>query len=347
VAVALAVLAGAWAAPSAADAARGREVNRPNTAVAIYLGESRGYDVLVEMPTPRIAVLYTLKLEDRKFENYVQSAYAVRVPSGVLKRGLVRARFPSLGRASLRFYPSGRRRVQPLPSHCRGKPTVIQYGRFRGTFSFEGEGGYFKREAHSAAGMLRRSSRSVCRKGEGRQGLGNSLWDYVAPGFEFGYSSSGGTISLLYAAADEGGRTIGIRAAHYEGAPPGAEIQLQALEWGRAGMAIGRAAFIDSRVPGTFVTSMPGVHPAFATLAPPAPFYGEGSYIESSSTSHGWTGTLGVSLPGLDLPLTGEQFKTSLCVVSPLRTPSGCDFAKPKPLVGARVGTPRLRWRHP
>jgi hypothetical protein len=96
-------------------------------------------------------------------------------------------------------------------------------------------------------------------------------------------------------------------------------------------MAIGRSAYVEG-FPGTLVTSLPGAHPATATLTPPAPFYGEANYLEKSSTSHSWTGTLGVNLPGLTLPLTGPGFYTSLCVVSPLKAPNGCDFIKPRPL---------------
>jgi hypothetical protein len=103
-------------------------------------------------------------------------------------------------------------------------------------------------------------------------------------------------------------------------------------------MPIGRLVFVEDAVSPALTTSASGVHPASATLAPPPPFYGEGNFFENSSTSHSWTGTLGVSLPGLDLPLTGEEFKTSLCVVNPKRTPAGCNFIEPKPVRGLRAG---------
>jgi len=332
-------------------AAQGRthtEVLRPNTGAFVYLGKAHGYELRFAMPTPRIAVLYVSKTrEEISPSTFAASSYAVRVPSDALKRGLIRARFPSLGRVSLRFEPSGKRRVHRGSSRCRGRRGVREEGTFRGTVSLEGEDGYFRAKAHSGEGILDRSFRRVCKtRGDVYPGdLVRPLWSYVASGFSFKFSSIGGTVALLYAVADEGGRYIGIRAAHYEGAPPGAEIQLQTLEW-RSGMAIGRLAYLEGGAPGTLTTSMPGVHPAFATLAPPSPFHGEGDFYENSATSHSWTGTLGVSLPGLDLPLTGEEFKTSLCVVSPLKTPDGCDFVKTKPVRGARVDVPPP-WRQP
>jgi hypothetical protein len=75
-------------------------------------------------------------------------------------------------------------------------------------------------------------------------------------------------------------------------------------------------------------------------LKPPAPFRGEGVYLENSPTSHSWTGDLSVSLPGSDVSLTGPRFKTTLCVVSPLKVPDGCDFLKPKLIGNVRLGIP-------
>ena len=346
VCVALA-LVGSPAVTSVARAAGETEVQPPNTEVFISFGEKHGYEVSIFMPNPRVVVLYAFKVGEKPSPlYYMQSAYAVRAPVGALERGVIRAPFPSLGSVSLRFDPSGERRVHRAQNDCRGRRRVTESGTFRGSVSFEGEGGYLNLDARSGSGVLERSFRLVCGKGEAKQmDVGAPLWEYAVPVLGFSYSPGRGTVALLNGLAREGCRSIGIRAAHYEGEPPGAEVQLGVLEQ-RPGMAIGRFAYVQGGFPGTLTTSSPGVHPASATLAPPAPFHGEASYFENSATSHSWTGTLGVSLPGLDLSLVGEQFKTSLCVVSPLKTPAGCDFTKPKPLRGARIGMPRV-WMRP
>jgi hypothetical protein len=343
----LAVLVAAAAGSPASSIAAG-EVRKPNTEAIVLLGESRGYEVALSMPTPRVAVLHVAKFREEAPFAYAQSSYGIRVPSDALERGVIRLRFPSMGRVALRFEPSGKRRAHRLRDDCRGKRDFTDYGRFRGTVSLEGEGGSFKLETRSAEGALRRSFRLECsRKGEAEQvDPSASLWQFVMPPYGFRYSSGKGTIALLSGMAEERGRTILFRAAHHEGAPPGAEVQVMALEW-VAGMPTGRLAFVESSVPGTLTTSMPGVHPASATLAPPAPFHGEESYLEGSSPdSHTWTGNLGVSFPGLDLPLTGAQFKTSLCVVSPLKVPAGCDFIKRKSPAAALASSP-WELRHP
>jgi hypothetical protein len=104
-------------------------------------------------------------------------------------------------------------------------------------------------------------------------------------------------------------------------------------------MAVGRYALVLAP-PGTLLTSSPGVHPATATLAPPAPFFGEATYLEKSGDSHRWTGTLGVNLAGLKLPLIGSRFHVRLCVLNPLNTRNGCDFFKAEPQFDERVARP-------
>jgi hypothetical protein len=259
----------------------------------------------------------------------VTSRYVVHV-KGTLARGGVRARFGSLGSLSLRFRPNGRVREHHMQRGCKGPPPVTEYGTFVGHVSFDGEGDYLHASFGRGRGEVDRSFRLRCSKGRALDLDPKSLREYATPTFSFLFSPGEGTLALLYAVAREHGRNIGIRAAHQEGSPAGAEVQAGTLE-SRGRMAIGRSAYVEG-FPGTLLTSLPGVHPATATLAPPAPFFGEAGYLEESATSHGWSGTLGVDFPGLTLPLTGPGFYTSLCVVSPLKVPDGCDFIKPKPL---------------
>lgn len=326
------------------------KVQPPRSSALAYLGEHQGYDIAIAVPSPNTAVLYALKIKQSEQAetggpNYSQSSYAVRARNPQLRQGVVRARFGSLGHVALRFHPNGKTRLRRPQPYCRGRRPITEYGTFRGTVSLEGEEGYFRRRISSATGTVHRSFRLECKPGRASNSeRGSPLSDYVTPSFGFFYSSGDGTIAQLNAAARFPGRSVGIRASHRAGSPPGAEVQVGVLE-AKPGMAIGRSALVNGEA-GTLTTSLPGIHPAFATLAPPAPFHGEAKYFENSSKSHSWTGSLGVSLPGLDLPLVGPGFYTSLCVLSPLKSPGGCDFAKPKPLVpeqGAALAVERAR----
>ncbi|HXQ88194.1 MAG TPA: hypothetical protein VN733_01020, partial [Solirubrobacterales bacterium] len=166
------------------------------------------------------------------------------------------------------------------------------------------------------------------------------LLGYVTPGSFF---SAEGNIALLYASSRRHGRYVGVAAGHREEEPPGAEVRIGSFER-RGKMAIGHYG-IASGGRGTLLTSLPGVHPATATLDPPAPFYGQASYEEEAVDSRHWTGTLGVELPGLRLPLTGPGFQARLCVLNPLYAPrTGCDFFKAPPPPADERPALRLGW---
>jgi hypothetical protein len=152
------------------------------------------------------------------------------------------------------------------------------------------------------------------------------------------FFSTEGSIALLYASARRHGRFVGVTAGHREGAPPGAELRFGSFE-SRGAMAIGRYALAEAPQ-GTLLTSLPGEHPATATLAPPAPFFGEARYREKSAHAGTWTGDLGIDLAGLRLPLTGSGFHARLCVLNPLKTRSGCDFFKAEPEYDERPARP-------
>lgn len=305
----------------------GMEVRPADASGYVLLGKRGGYDIDLYLPDKRVAILYVSSFEEAGGSVAgATSGYAVHTKEP-LTGGVVRAGLGPLGRVSLRFRPNGRIRRHHLERGCKGRPAVTEYGRFVGHVSFDGEGGYLRASFNSGRGEITRSYRLVCNQPRAYGSGPQSLREYAMPNIGFSYPPP--SIALLYAAARDHGRSIWIRAAHQEGSPPGAEVQVGSLE-SDGGMAIGRSAHVDG-FPGTLLTSLPGVHPATATLAPPAPFYGEANYLEKSPTSHGWTGTLGVDLPGLTLPLTGSGFYTSLCVVG-LKVRKGCDFIKPKPL---------------
>jgi hypothetical protein len=317
------------------------EVQRAATVGLLYLGARDGYKIGLEMPNDRVALFYVSGFEQANGSIAGSGSVYVVHNHDSLAQGVIRARLGSLGRVSLRFEPNGRIRKQTLELGCKGRQPITEYGRFIGHVSFDGEGGYLHASFAKGRGEVTHAFRLKCKKGRAYDLSQKSLREYAVPSFGFNFFPGEGSVALLYAVTSAHGRSIVIRAAHREGSSPGAEVQLGTLE-SRGEMVIGRSAYVNG-FPGTLRTSLPGVHPATATLAPPAPFYGEADYLEKSPTSHSWTGTLGVNLPGLTLPLTGPGFYTSLCVVSPLKVPDGCDIIKPKPLEPGRRPAPS-RW---
>ena len=223
-----------------------------------------------------------------------------------------------------------------------GKQQLTEYGTFRGSVSLEGEGGYFDLSSRSGDGSLTRAPRAVCRSEADQDEDVDPRWAYVVPGFGFFYSPGDGSTALLWAAARTPHRTITMRVAHREAAPAGAEVDVQVLEL-RHGIAIGRSAWVQSNVAGDFdlqpAGRAPGVRHSETVPAVPGRRELLGELLDLPS----WTGDLTISLPGMDVPLTGPEFETSLCVVSPLKVPAGCDFIRPKLVGSARPNVP-LAW---
>jgi hypothetical protein len=137
-----------------------------------------------------------------------------------------------------------------------------------------------------------------------------------------------GTVSSLEAVDAVGSRAVALRAAHASGTGPGAEVEAGAFEY-QGRMPVGRTVQILKAPPGSLVTTLPGESPATATLKPGAPFSGEASYLATSLAVHSWTGSLAVRFPGLTAPLVGAGFSSTLCVVSTLVKPDGCEFQPP------------------
>lgn len=314
------------------------EVQQADTAGFLRLGKEGGYEIALYMPNDRVVIFHALRRKRSKgdFFEVTHSIYAVH-NLGALEHGVVRARFGSLGRVSLRFRPGGRMRQRDPQPGCEGGSAITEAGRFVGHLSFRGEGNYFNVSSAKGKAYIVHSPRLRCEKGQAQESHPRSLRRYVAP-IPLFLDEQG--ISLLYASTRSHGRYVGITAMHPEGSPPGADVQLGVVE-PRHGMAIGHGVYLNGP-PGTLLTSLPGVHPATATLAPPPPFYGKAAYSEESDA---WTGTLGVKLAGLRLPLTGPGFHVHLCVVNPLRDRDDCDFFKAEPPSYERLARPEWALR--
>lgn len=310
------------------------EVQRADTAGFLRLGRERGYETVLYMPNDRVVLFYAFRSKRTTRNDSFKVTYSIYAARnlGDLAQGVVRARFGSLGRVALRFRPSGRMTKDNPQAGCEGGSETTEEGRFAGHLRFRGEGNYFHVSSAKGKAYIIRSPHLRCKKGRATESHPKSLRKYVAPSPLFSDENS---IALLYSSTRRQGRYVGITAMHAEGSPPGADVELGIVE-PRHGMAIGHGAYLNGPA-GTLLTSLPGVHPAAATLAPPAPFYGKATYSEESDA---WTGTLGVKLAGLDLPLTGPGFNVHLCVVSPLKDRDGCDFFKAEPPSYRRLVSP-------
>jgi hypothetical protein len=305
------------------------EVRPPTSRALIRLGERDGYEIGLSLEEPDFAILYVGKF-DNQTQAEVSTIYGTYFEGSPV--GRVRARFGSLGSISVHFVPgaghSGRR-----GKNCVGRAPRDEYGQYVGRISLRGEGGYFKIAKRRVGGHLSRTFRVRCRvKHAAAPPPEFKLWEEVLPAsaevFGRDLDGGGGSLALLEAQERQGTRRLLLRAAHGEGAPPGAEVSALAFEY-QGKMPVGRSAWVLGSPAGTLLTRLPGEHPQTATLKPSWPFSGEATYQASSRLSHSWTGDLSVQFPGLLEPLAGPEFFSTLCVTSSLRTRYGCEALPP------------------
>ncbi|MGN6556736.1 MAG: hypothetical protein ACTHLH_01835 [Solirubrobacterales bacterium] len=234
------------------------------------------------------------------------SGTALYIAQGHATASTIRARFGRLGRVAVRFEPSGRQRHAKLSKKCfRDRPPVVssRLGSFVGTIRFRGERGYTRVSAHRAWGgigdpLTNTSKKSGCdfheSKAQRKRELESVILDAASP--RAGITFTAGRLFGSPPPLSPSGKS----------APSGNN---RILFLAGAGEKIGRLRILRFAVafggPETF---------AFdealdsATVSPPAPFTGSGSFLRNPDGSTSWTGTLAVSLPGLgSVPLTGGK----------------------------------------
>jgi hypothetical protein len=326
-AVLIALAAPAGASASAHAHRRHIEVHQPTVGAGLALGSHGGYKIGIVFEEPDLALLVVHRF-DRSRLGVEETRYGAHFHGSI--GGRLTADFGPVGSIAVRFRPDGAVHEGRSFKGCEGKPARSESGHWVGKVSLRGEGGYFAISTGSAKGALDRTFRLRCHvKRPLPQQPRESLRERIAPRLGFSFPALLlGTVSSLLAGEREGGRLVEVRAAHATGRGPGAEVEAGAFEY-QGVMPVGRFVQILETPPGSLVTTLPGERPATAQLKPGAPFSGEASYLASSSTSHSWTGTLAVHFPGLDQPLTGPEFFSSLCVVSPLVKRLGCENQPP------------------
>ncbi len=323
--IALAVSAGASAEGGAQP--RHVEFRSPHNRAFISFGERDGYEIGVILDEPDLAVLVVQEF-DPDTQVSAATAYGAHF-TGSLATGTIRAGFGAVGSLAVHFAPDGKVRRGRREKNCEGRRPQGEDGHVVGRIDLRGEGGYFDVAPRRARAYFNRTYRVRCLvRHASPPPPGRSLLEEVEYATPTLLPRETSSPALLEAGVQEGGRHVDLIATHVPSAPPATDVTALELEY-QGKMPVLRGASTPESPAGTLRTSLPGEHPATATLKPAAPFSGEASYLAHSALVHSWTGDLAVQFPGLLQPLTGPEFFTSLCVVSTLRTRYGCDFLPP------------------
>jgi hypothetical protein len=258
----------------------------------------------------RITVSADAEGESDEVEISVQghSGWAQYTVPGKVTPSSIKARFGRLGMVSVRFEPSGRERNVRVPRKCmKGHPRVVisRLGRFVGTIKFRGEGGYTHVAARSAHGGTGDPLSNTPKKlqcdfrqsdAERKRELESVSLDGSPPGT--GVSFSAFRPFGRFPGLNETGKPLPAKGDRY------LFLVLAGEKTGRMWIFRTTGALGDSQdfVFDDALTS--------ATVSPPSPFTGSGTFLRNADGSASWTGSLSVPLPGLGtVQLTGGKAK--------------------------------------
>lgn len=265
-----------------------------------------GLDLMVRFPASNG---YTISLGGYEATAFVSVSRSVGTPrrrsasSTYVVRGKVsptsiEANFGRFGHASLRFHPSGPVVRTKPQRHCLGPDHyTIRSGVYVGSVSFRGEGEYASARAHRIKGKEITPKQLLC--------FGSIDSILREQGFAVAPQKKRPKVTKLLA-----GRREATTATYLEVTRKrDATHFLAATQHTEGRLAIYRTAYVRA-ASGAFSADRAL---SSASLSPPAPFSGEGSFQRGPHGAKLWTGSLSVSFLGdPHVPLTGPQFKTQL-----------------------------------
>ncbi len=219
-----------------------------------------------------------------------KNAGAIYAAPAMLTATSVKADLGSLGEVSLDVIPSGKEKR--LRSNCGDEPetTTFEPQRYRGSFEFHGEEGYTDAVIDAPREYTRFFIGLFCGAVRSGETSGACL-----PGARLRLHSHVGSARLNLQANKN---------------RPGASSYLEVdIHEERNGIAISRHVSFHAGAAAFDYDPLLRT----ATLKPPPPFSGHGSFRRAAEAANRWAGNMTVDLPGRsDVPLTGAAVSTTL-----------------------------------
>jgi hypothetical protein len=226
-------------------------------------------------------------------------AFTIYIARGTVTPRRIAASFGKFGKLDVRFHPSGQVVESPPRRHCKGVDHFTsRHGVFTGRVRFEGEEHYVAVRSHRARGRVRSPIQLSCASSRFRSRINTRARPVRQPSSPG--SSASFTASARHGIASTELFVFGNR--HKTTSVAVVEESIGSVAEIRYGLSVSHQQTFTLN---DALTS--------ATLAPPAPFHGTGTYRAAPDGTRSWTGPLSVSFPGASRwPLTGDEFKASL-----------------------------------
>jgi hypothetical protein len=241
----------------------------------------------------------------------------------------IAASFGDRGRIDVRFQPSGRKLRATNNAGCKrpGGGILARFGVFAGELRFQGDGGFTSAEVHRVPGRAVDFSALVaCLFGAATPHTQQAVlpaprlpWGIHLPGADVGVRQatpetpsvqthpSGGPKPTTLLADHKTPLSRTVFAAQVRGR---GKVRLLALESASEG-SIGVIRFVAAKAAPSVFSANGAL--SSASVKPPAPFSGTGTYEQGPGNAKSWTGSLAVSFLGAPhVPLAGALFSVRL-----------------------------------
>lgn len=205
----------------------------------------------------------------------------------------IHADLGSFGTIAMQFKPSGEVRTSKFPKVGEGcdapRKIVRRLGTFSGTFRFEGEGGYVISEASEVEGSVGTPSAILCGIFVG-SGEGHRHHRHQAPPPSLGVTTTHNRLAFSAGFTGRHRKGAGFVASSMERHGPVSIIRWASVAGPSSGFQVNHQL-------------------TKATVSPPPPFSATATFERGPKGSRpSWSGSLSVSFPGREAPLTGSNF---------------------------------------
>ena len=244
----------------------------------------------------------------------------------------IKARIGSLGRIDMRFVPERTKKDRPGSTRCTGGELTTEIGHYVGSFSFHGEGGYTRAQAHRAAGRIKTQSFGKCPPPKQVKAIQREEAESVGKLEEEERAKRSEEDGLTEVEVKARGGKVVFTAARIDvaaGGRKGSSANFVAVGQRQRG-PIREVSLVGLLAVKASTFEVPDLQnpTAEAILSPPSPFSGSATFGAESPQPGNWTGDLKVDLPGFGpVPLTGAGVKASICQAA--ACPSGGLFSAP------------------
>ncbi len=222
----------------------------------------------------------------------------------------IKARIGNLGKIDVHFVAESTKKSAANLPGCTGGEATTESGQFVGQISFHGERGYTEVDAAHGAGTVTTETPLKCKHAK------ESPREKAA--LEKEEAASGAKVEQLRLEAIAGHGKVRFGADRTEAKAKG-KTKIFSTFTAVAARSRGKLHELSLVLmlfepPSSFLSPQPEFPTRAATIAPPAPFSGTGTFTREPGKAASWSGNLRVELPGFGpVPLAASDSRASMC----------------------------------